>query len=360
MRTHDATKVSRNDLAPPCSIAQGKSARLLQLAVSILFLLLGCGLPCAKATTVWLDTDASIGSPFREVDDAFAILLALRCSNLRIAGISTTYGNAPLRTTTAVTTDLIGRFGGRIDQVYPGARSRKDLGVQTAATEALARALRKNQRVVYVALGPLTNLATFVTLHPELAPRIHRVIFVGGLTENSSLRFGSRHPIRIHDANVFKDPAAARRVLQADIPITLVPIETASQITVDAEAIERIGRSSAAGRFLQKNSGVWLWFWTNFVGTRGGPLFDAAAVVAAADPTLLVLKTRSAAVDSTGNLLVSKNPRPGSRAVFFCPRFAATATEFVKQKLGPRGGSVAVTPVRPRSGTVHTSPRRRP
>ena len=323
-------------MASPGSIAQGKSTRFLQFTVLIFFLFPGCALPCAKATTVWLDTDASIGSPIREVDDAFALLLALRCPNLRIAGISTTYGNAPLKRTTAVTTDLIGRFGGQIHKVHPGARSRKDLGVETVATRELARALRENRRVVYVALGPLTNFATFEMLHPELARRIHHVIFVGGLTEKSSLRFGSRHPIQIHDANVFKDPDAVRRVLQANIPMTLIPIETASQITVDAEDIEEIGRSSDAGRFLQKNSGVWLWFWTKYVGTRGGLLFDAAAVVAAADPALLALERRSAAVDSAGNLLVSRKPGPHSRTVLYCPRLPGAASKFVRQKLGVR------------------------
>ena len=324
------------DLASPGSIAQGKTARFHQLTVFIFFLFLSCALPCAKATTVWLDTDASIGSPIREVDDAFALLLALRCPNLRIAGISTTYGNAPLKRTTAVTTDLLGRFGGRIHKVHPGARSRKDLGVETVATRELAKALRQNRSVVYVALGPLTNLATFEMLHPELARRIHHVIFIGGLTEKSSLRFGSRHPIQIHDANVFKDPEAVRRVLRTKIPMTLIPIETASQITIDAEDLEKIGRNSEAGQFLRKNSGVWLWFWTNFVGTRGGPLFDAAAVIAAANPALIVLEKKSAAVDSAGNLRVSRNPSLHSRIVRCCSRLAVTASQFVRQKLGAR------------------------
>ena len=285
-----------------------------------MFLFFGCALPCARATTVWLDTDPSIGSPFREVDDAFALLLAFRCSNLRIAGISTTYGNAPLKRTTAVTTEFVGRFGrgagGKTPAIHPGARSRKDLGVETAASRGLAKALRENSNVVYVALGPLTNLATFEMLHPELARRIHHVIFIGGLTEQSSLRFGSRNPIQIHDANVFKDPEAVRRVLQANIPMTLIPIESASQITVDAADLEEMGRNSEAGHFLQKNSGVWLWFWTKYVGTEGGLLFDAAAVVAAADPTLLRMETRFAVVNPSGDLLVSRNPDPAFADAF--------------------------------------------
>ena len=272
------------------------------------------------------------------MDDAFALLLAFRCSNLRIAGISTTYGNAPLKRTTAVTTEFVNRFGrgadGQTPAIHPGARSRKDLGLETAASRGLAKALRENRSVVYVALGPLTNLASFQMLHPTLARRIHHVIFLGGQTEDTSLRFGSRNPIQIHDANVFKDPEAVRRVLRTDIPLVLIPIETAAQITVDAADLEEIGRNSAAGHFLRKNSGVWLWFWTKFVGTEGGLLFDAAAVVAAADPTLLEMETHYAVVDPSGNLLVSKNPTPQSRIVRCCSRLSVAARQLVRQKLG--------------------------
>jgi len=316
---------------------QGKTARFFLFTVSIFLIFFGCAAPVAHATTVWLDTDASIGSPFREVDDAFALLLAFRCSNLRIAGISTTYGNAPLMRTTAVTTKFVGRFGrgagGNTPAIHPGARSPKDLGVETAASRGLAKALRENRNVVYVALGPLTNLATFEMLHPGLARRIHRVIFLGGVTERSSLRFGSRHPIQIHDANVFKDPEAVRRVLGANIPMTLIPIESASQVMVDATDLEEIGRSSEAGQFLRKNSGVWLWFWTKYVGTEGGLLFDAAAVVAAANPALLGMERRSATVDSAGNLLVSRKPIPHSRTVLYCPTLPSAAKKFVRQRL---------------------------
>jgi len=338
MRADNALRVSSLYFTSPRSTAQGKTCCLLQRALSILFLFLACDLPCAKATTVWLDTDCSIGSPFREVDDAFAILLAFRSSKLRIAGFSTTYGNASLGRTTAVTRDLVRRFGGpasdRNPQVHPGARSRQDLGLETVATRALAKALQENRSVVYLALGPLTNLATFEMLHPELASRIQRVIFVGGTTENASLRFGARHPLRIHDANVFKDPEAVRRVLQAKVPVTLVPIATSSQIMLNEQDLKEIGRNSEAGDYLRKNSVLWLWFWTNFVGTEGGPVFDAAAVVAALDPSLLEFETGFAVVNAPGDLLVSKNPMPHSQRVLFCPRLAAGARQFVRQKLG--------------------------
>ena len=65
----------------------------------------------AGARPVWIDTDLSLGSPLREVDDAYALLLALRSPELRIVGVSTTYGNAPLPGTTERKQKALGAFG---------------------------------------------------------------------------------------------------------------------------------------------------------------------------------------------------------------------------------------------------------
>ncbi|MEP6810823.1 MAG: nucleoside hydrolase, partial [Chthoniobacterales bacterium] len=174
-----------------------------------------CALLCcgrAEATTaVWIDTDPAIGAPWREVDDAFALLLVFHSPEVKIVGLSTTYGNAALPRTTAVARDLVQRFGQRAglreDMVHPGARSPRDRTAKTEATEGLASALREH-RLTYIALGPLTNLAAFLALHPDLADRIDRIILVGGRTPETRFAFGPNKSFRVHDANVFKDPAA--------------------------------------------------------------------------------------------------------------------------------------------------------
>jgi pyrimidine-specific ribonucleoside hydrolase len=120
-----------------------------------------CGSAFAR-TNIWIDTDPSLGAPWREVNDAFALMLAFRSPEVRIVGISTTYGNAGVKRTTAVAHDLVRRFGA--SHIHPGAESPRDRSRQTSATEALAAALRK-RRLTYVALGPLTNLAAFCRLH---------------------------------------------------------------------------------------------------------------------------------------------------------------------------------------------------
>ena len=70
-----------------------------------------CAAQAAAARTVWIDTDVSIGSPIREVDDAYALLLAFHSPEIRIAGISATYGNASLEQTTRVAREMVRRFG---------------------------------------------------------------------------------------------------------------------------------------------------------------------------------------------------------------------------------------------------------
>src|SRR5256885_16946693 len=101
--------------------------------LTLLALALALGLThFVDAGTIWIDTDVSIGSPIREVDDAYALVLAFHSTEIRIAGISTSYGNAPLGHTTRAARELIRHFGAaarlRPEQVFAGARSGADLG----------------------------------------------------------------------------------------------------------------------------------------------------------------------------------------------------------------------------------------
>lgn len=280
-----------------------------------------------QARVVWIDTDLSLGSPFREVDDGYALLLALRSPELRLAGISTSYGNAPLPGTTARTKKALTAFG-LTTTVTPGAASAAERGRATAASEALAVAMRK-EKLTYVALGPLTNLATFLSLHPEEAGGIEEVIMVAGKSPAATLAFGPKGKFRIHDANFMKDPDAMREILASSVPILLAPIETSSRLLLDACDLQALEASDRASGYLARKSRTWLWFWTHFVHARGGPIFDALAIVAAARPALLTTEVRFAAIDAGGDLVVQ---RKGGRKVLFCSDFApATKVEILRR-----------------------------
>lgn len=289
-----------------------------------------------SANTVWIDTDVAIGSPIREVDDGFALILAFHSPEIRIAGVSTTYGNASLGATTRAAQDMVRRFGRSAglaaDHVFAGAASASDRGSRSDASDALAAALEK-QKATYIALGPLTNLATFLQLHPQLAHRIERVVFLGGQASGDDLAFGPNRSFHIHDANVFKDSAATAAVLRSNIPLTLIPIATGSGLTVDRADLGELERSGDAGQYLSSRSRIWLWFWTNFVKAKGGPIFDALAIIPATKPDLLSIEKRYAKMDAAGNLLVTPRLTNGARPVSYCPGFAPATKRFVMQRL---------------------------
>lgn len=304
-------------------------------------LLLILATPEISARVVWIDTDLSLGSPLREVDDAYALLLAVRSPEMQIAGISSSYGNAPLYHTTRRTHDFLGRLG-LTTTVAPGAASRRDLGRASAASAELERALRKEKRLTYLALGPLTNLATFLQLHPEAAKEIEQVIMVAGRSPEAKLGFGPQERFRISDANVVKDPAAMRVILQSRLPILLAPSETSSRLLVTSQDLRSLSSSGPAGRFLAQKSGWWLWFWRNIAQAPGGPIFDALAVVGAARPALLATETRYLALED-GDLIAHRRPGPGRRKVTFCSDFAPETKDFVWRRLtGPPAKSSSV------------------
>jgi inosine-uridine nucleoside N-ribohydrolase len=290
-------------------------ARSLRAAVTAIALLIAATCHAQVRTAVWIDTDPSIGAPWREVDDAFALLFAFQSPELEIAGISSTYGNAGVRRTTAVARDLARRFG-EDPPVFEGAASPHDRAARRVATDALARELR-TRKLTYVALGPLTNLAAFLQLHPQLAGNIERVIIVGGQSPDRPPRFGPNRSHRIHDANVFKDPASARTVLQAGIPITLAAIETAPQLALTRDDLEQLRGGGPAGRFLYGKTRVWLWFWTKYVREPGGLVFDVLAVLPAVRPELLKTEQRFAKVDQFGNLIAFRSREPNTHPVQF-------------------------------------------
>ncbi len=298
---------------------------------------------------VWIDTDPSIGIPLHEADDGFALIQAFHSPELRIRGISTTYGNAGLASTTRITREMTERFGGVAgvtqDRVFTGAASARDLGKPTAATEALRVALTE-QPLTYLALAPLTNLATLLTLHPEAARRIERVIFVGGRTPGTRFRAGRWNPYEFTDGNFHKDNAAGAILLTLGPALTLVPVELALQCLLRPAELTRLGcEGGASGRYLAAKARLWINLWRLCFGVEGGVIFDCFAVLAATHPHLLESERRYASItcDPRGgnaanprdiHLLASREPAgPAAREVTFCRNPLPSTREMLLARL---------------------------
>jgi inosine-uridine nucleoside N-ribohydrolase len=212
--------------------------------------------------------------------------------------------------------------------VFAGARSRRDLGHRSAASDAMAAANRS--RLTYIALGPLTNLGTALQLHPHLRDRIEQVIIIGGVAQGEEL------PFRIHDANVFKDPVAADIVLRSGIPIVLAPIAVAATLTIDRQDIRRLETAGSAGEFLSRKSRWWMFYWMDIARSPGAPVFDALGVIAAVKPELVRMERRYAALDQGRALITTRRPNETARPVRCITAFQRATREFLLQGLTSR------------------------
>lgn len=186
------------------------------------------------------------------VDDAVAVLLAMASPRVRLLALTTVFGNASVDVTTANALRLRALSG--IDQLpvaagaarplaYPrrprasrwhgtdGLAGRAELlpapsGPISAhgAVPLMATLLRTaSAPVTLVAMGPLTNIALLLAVHPDLKPRIERIVAMGGDFSRSQAEF-----------NVGADPEAARRVLvEEDVPTTLVPLDLTRRAALD-------------------------------------------------------------------------------------------------------------------------------
>src|SRR3954463_6655388 len=148
---------------------------------------------------VIIDTDPG-------VDDAFALLLAMRSPELKIEGLTPVAGNVPLELTLPNALRMV-EIAGRSDiPVAAGARvplvrrlvtaayahGENGLGgavfpepktkpIDEPAAEFIRRIVRKYpHEVTLITLGPLTNVATALNLDPELAGMIRGLTMMGG------------------------------------------------------------------------------------------------------------------------------------------------------------------------------------
>lgn len=207
------------------------------------------------STPIVIDTDPG-------VDDAVAIMLALASPEVELTAVTTVFGNVALAATTANAGRLLALcdradvpiavgaarplvhpqrelaaeihgwdgLGGRATAlpapVVPGSRS---------AIEMLADVLRTSDRpVTLVPIGPLTNIALLLAVHPELAPRIERIVWMGG-------SLGGGNTTGAAEFNAYSDPEAAHRVLtQADVPVTMVPLDLTLRCPAGPEWIEAL------------------------------------------------------------------------------------------------------------------------
>lgn len=202
---------------------------------------------------VLIDTDPGI-------DDALALLYAWASPEIVVEAVTTVAGNVPVEVATANLARLLALCPPRpAPQVAAGAGAplarplvtaayyhgedglgdTGDWPVPALATHAghaveliLAAARRHGPRLTIIALGPLTNLALALEADPEALRRIGRLVAMGGAVDVP----GNITPAA--EFNMHVDPEAAARVLEAGLPIDLVPLDATRQAVLSRARLE--------------------------------------------------------------------------------------------------------------------------
>ena len=201
---------------------------------------------------VILDTD--IGD---DIDDAFALALALRSPELRILGVTTTFGDTQLRA--RLVDRYLAAVGRRdIPVAAGGPTPHNNVFTQAAYAEAepdqkhvdateflLAQIRAYPGQITLIGIGPLTNVQAAIERDPATFRKLKRVVLMGGsVYRGYDGKNGERRPAE-PEWNFRCDPAGAKALLASGVPVYMMPLDS-TQIHLEAPDREKIfSRGSA-------------------------------------------------------------------------------------------------------------------
>lgn len=314
-------------------------------ATSLVLAASGVSSQTTRPIAVWIDADPAVGVKDRDVDDGLALLQAFHSPELGVRGVSIVFGNTTLDRAWPIGQAIVRRFGPSGLRAYRGASGATDLGVETDASHALANALTREALVV-LALGPATNVATVVLNHPELTPKIERIVAVAGRRPGQRFTTGAVNTNGHRDFNFEQDDEAFRVLLAANVPLTLAPFEISSKIWITTQDLDLLRRGPASARWMRGPAQAWLALWKRTFAVDGFNPFDTLAVARVTSPSLLTCEALPARIDVLADdvtearmqgvtvprkpyLLVSPDFPPPARLVEYCSR----ASESFKREL---------------------------
>jgi len=234
------------------------------------------------AIPVWMDVDPAVMRGGHEPDDGLALLQAFHSDELEVRGVSVVFGNSPLETGDPIAREIARRFGPEQLPVFRGASSSRELGEETDASHALAEALRREELTI-LALGPVTNVATVLKNHPDLAGQARRIVAVAGRRPGQKFVLGAGGT-PLMDFNFELDPEGFRILLASGVPLVLAPFEISSKTPLTEEDIERFASVPEIADFYLEPLRDYLKWYEERLGLRAIFPFDTLAVAYLTSP----------------------------------------------------------------------------
>ena len=209
-------------------------------------------------TPIIIDCDTGI-------DDAFAVMFAVRHPEIDLRAVTCVAGNAAVDRVVANTRYVLDAAGAGEIPVGRGAAGPLLVAAQDAGhfhggdglggfsrpsdrrssvlsavdllRHELLAAIANGEPITLVATAPMTNIALLLRAHPEVAAGIERLLFMGGSASIGNVT-------AVAEFNVFHDPEAAAITLAAardlDIPVTMYGLDVFEQVQVDRQDAARL------------------------------------------------------------------------------------------------------------------------
>ncbi len=257
-------------------------------------------------------------------DDAVAMLLALASPELVVLGVSTVAGNVPLELTARnalIVCELAGRaevpvFAGMsrplVRELITAEYVHGVTGIDGADLPEPETQVRPEHAVDWIVdtimehppgsitlcpLGPLTNVAAALIREPEIAPRLHEIVLMGG----GFFEGGNTTPTA--EFNVYVDPHAADVVFRSGVPLTVMPLDVTHRALILPHHLERF---RALGTPVGDAVAGWLEFYERYdvdkYGMEGGPLHDPCVIAYLLAPGLFSGRPCSVQIETASAL----------------------------------------------------------
>jgi purine nucleosidase len=262
-----------------------------------------------------IDTD--IGD---DIDDAFAIALALKSPELEILGISTTFGDTEPRA--KIADRLLGEAGRTDIPVLAGTpthttnvmnQQRYGEGGHfarashpSAADFILEQIRRYPGQITLIAIGPLMNVGALIDKEPATFLKLKRVVMMGGSIEcgYGELWFC---PQRGPDAewNIVNDIPSAKKLFLSGVPLYVMPLDS-TQLKLDETKRAYLFKQ---GTPLTDSLTLLYHEW----GQQTPTLFDPVTVAFILDPKICPVEPMHIRVDDKG--FTRREPGPPNAQV---------------------------------------------
>ncbi|MFP7495163.1 nucleoside hydrolase [Terribacillus saccharophilus] len=253
------------------------------------------------------------------IDDAIAILLAVKSEELDLIGITTGCGNVSLEaatTNTCKVLDLIEApaipvvcgseaplkrqphyehkvhgtdgIGGALQDVV----SHREVAEGNAADFMIEQVMKNPGDVTIVCTGPLTNLAVAIMRNPSIVSNVKEVIYMGGAING----IGNVTPVA--EFNTYADPEAASIVLDAGIPkLTQVGLDVTKKALLTDKHIDAI-QQPVLHDFVKTSTATYRKAFYEQNGIWACAMHDPLAVGVLIDPTLVGKTACTVAVET--------------------------------------------------------------